>query len=623
MMIESKEYIFHFKFFLVTLLIFAIIGFGFYYRVLPSYFLSDDFGLIGRVSEGGYYNLRVWIRPVIIMSYLMDYHIWSFQVIGYHLTNIFFHVMNAWLVSIFTIICFKVFGVDKLTPNKVIFILPGLYFLLLPCHSEAVSWISGRTDVIATFFILLSLIFSSLYFFMFQYWQLILTLIFFIIALCTKESALAVPLIILVLAGFSCIQASPYPIKIRLVKILQLCLPSVGIVIVYFLLRYVLIGTFIGGYGTYVHVNFSPEVVLSNLVRYSMRVFMPPLSSPEYGKVLHQQNLQILGIHGIVGFISICLITLLVKLKKLQWLLLTRQRKIIGLLLLSGIFIIALFPVIRIQLFILSTPIERIMGISLTLSIIFSMALTLWFQLTKYERICNVLFFLLLIGCFFLATLPVISMEVSLFDTQNERFLYFPSIFASIGMIFIVITVIQSLFFRRIIFFIVIVFSAYHLWNVNEQWVLAGQISQNILTTLVEQTTRPDIVILNLPDNLNGAYIFRNGLTRALKVFMKAKHIHAVYISAYQNLNSNQDTFELIQTNTILPSFSLFLHEQSSLSLLNRENKYLDVSQPQQDHLEFYLKDHDNTSEYDMFMYSSGAMKKVIFPQIVRSEVEQ
>ena len=148
--------------------------------------------------------------------------------------------------------------------------LPGLYFLLLPCHSEAVSWISGRTDVIATFFILRSLIFSSLYLFTFQYWKLILTLIFFIIALCTKESALAVPPIISILARFSCIQASPYHkvriIKIRLLKILQLCLLCIGIVIVYFLLRYVLIGAFIGGYGTHVHVNFRPEVILSNLV---------------------------------------------------------------------------------------------------------------------------------------------------------------------------------------------------------------------------------------------------------------------------------------------------------------------------------------------------------------------
>ena len=45
---------------------------------------------------------------------------------------------------------------------------------------------------------------------------------------------------------------------------------------------------------------------------------MPPLSSQEYGKVLYQQNLQILGIYGIVGFSSIGIITLLVKLKKFQ-----------------------------------------------------------------------------------------------------------------------------------------------------------------------------------------------------------------------------------------------------------------------------------------------------------------
>lgn len=40
-------------------------------------------------------------------------------------------------------------------------------------------------------------------------------------------------------------------------------------------------------------------------------------------------------------------------------------------------------------------------------------------------------FLYLMAGCFIISLLPVLGMKVSLFDTQSERFLYLPSVFAS------------------------------------------------------------------------------------------------------------------------------------------------------------------------------------------------
>src|SRR3989339_66237 len=106
---------------LAFFLSYFIIGLALYHPVLNSFFVSDDFDWLTRAkftpltigsyflknsnggTEGGVY------RPLTELSYLLDYKI------------------------------------------------SGLFFLILPNHPEAVSWISGRGDVLAAFFYILSL----------------------------------------------------------------------------------------------------------------------------------------------------------------------------------------------------------------------------------------------------------------------------------------------------------------------------------------------------------------------------------------------------------------------------------------------------------------------------------
>lgn len=89
-------------------------------------------------------------RPLQAVTYLFDYSIWGLNAKGYHLTNIFLHIITAlliyWLVNI-------------LYGNKLLSFLAGIFFAVHPVHTEVVSYISGRTDSLATLFILLSFIF--------------------------------------------------------------------------------------------------------------------------------------------------------------------------------------------------------------------------------------------------------------------------------------------------------------------------------------------------------------------------------------------------------------------------------------------------------------------------------
>jgi hypothetical protein len=249
-----------------------------YSTILNSFFLSDDFEQIGRVLEGDVsftWGLEQggFFRPLFILSYVIDGTLWGTTPFGYHLTNIALHALNSFLVYILSARLLRRNGHDTAISFR-ISAAAGLIFLLLPSHTEAVSWISGRADLIATVFFLSALIFydsyrqerSSLY--------LAATLGFFMLALLAKESALCLPLIIIA------IELSPAADQRRAVDLKQGIRAGVLlalILLVYFLIRHAAIGAFIGGYGPGHHLNFNVSLIWERLPKYSVRAVLPPL----------------------------------------------------------------------------------------------------------------------------------------------------------------------------------------------------------------------------------------------------------------------------------------------------------------------------------------------------------
>jgi len=88
-------------------------------------------------------------RPVQTFTYLLDYSFWRLDVVGYHAVNMAWHILAA----------LSVYGlVQILFQNGKLSLLTALLFVVHPIHTEAVSYISGRADSLAAFFIFLSYI---------------------------------------------------------------------------------------------------------------------------------------------------------------------------------------------------------------------------------------------------------------------------------------------------------------------------------------------------------------------------------------------------------------------------------------------------------------------------------
>ena len=87
---------------------------------------------------------RFFYRPLMTLSFFIDHALWGENPVGFHLTNLLLHLINVLLVYS----CFSV-----LASRELAFVSAAL-FAVHPVHTESVTWISGRTDLLASTWVL-------------------------------------------------------------------------------------------------------------------------------------------------------------------------------------------------------------------------------------------------------------------------------------------------------------------------------------------------------------------------------------------------------------------------------------------------------------------------------------
>jgi len=141
----------------------AIVVFSVYFSVLSAGFNSvDDLHMVNRIAQKGPLDLgniffpqgkRYYFRPVTILTYFLDRDAWGSIASFMHLENVLIHLCNTLLVFAITRSISKWYN---LTGNAPAF-LAALLFGIHPLATESVAWISGRTDLLAGFFLLLAI----------------------------------------------------------------------------------------------------------------------------------------------------------------------------------------------------------------------------------------------------------------------------------------------------------------------------------------------------------------------------------------------------------------------------------------------------------------------------------
>ncbi|MFH1772558.1 MAG: hypothetical protein ABH872_07045 [Candidatus Omnitrophota bacterium] len=128
-------------------------------------------------------------RPLQILTYMFDYHIWKFNPLGYHLTNISLHILTALSLYLFVLILLK---------DKAVSLTASILFLIHPVHTEAVAYIAGRADPLSALFLSLCLGMYLKYFETNKLSFFVISLFSYALALISRENTIVIPFLILV-----------------------------------------------------------------------------------------------------------------------------------------------------------------------------------------------------------------------------------------------------------------------------------------------------------------------------------------------------------------------------------------------------------------------------------------
>ena len=123
--------------------------------------------------------------PLTMLSYMFDYSLWGLDSFGYHLQNIFWHIVAT--LAIYS--CFRLF---KIKPWITFFLC--LIFAIHPQRVESVVWLSERKDVLCTAFY-----FLSIYFYVKNCNKGFSVIAFsiFILSMLSKSMAMSLPIVLL------------------------------------------------------------------------------------------------------------------------------------------------------------------------------------------------------------------------------------------------------------------------------------------------------------------------------------------------------------------------------------------------------------------------------------------
>lgn len=128
-------------------------------------------------------NESVYYRPILLVSYILDYQLWKLSPFGYHASNILLHL--AATLALFALL-------KRLLRNELGALGGALLFALHPIQTESVAWVAGRNDVLLGLFIILMMLFHTMSFKedgSRKKMYVGLSAFAFLVALLTKESA--------------------------------------------------------------------------------------------------------------------------------------------------------------------------------------------------------------------------------------------------------------------------------------------------------------------------------------------------------------------------------------------------------------------------------------------------
>ncbi len=219
-------------------------------------------------------------------------------------------------------------------------------------------------------------------------------------------------------------------------------------------------------------------------------------------------------------------------------------------------------------------------------------------------------------SAFLISLVPVVNIGTWTGDSQGARFVYLSSAFSSIIIMHLFWFLIENKKYFVIFSSIVLIFCQISLFYVNKNWNTAGNISKNVISSIQGIGNTNTLCIMNIPDNIRGAYIYRNGFREALYLFAPKVKFTDLCICLYHNVFAENDLITVMKTlgtNTYNIKLSDKMAFFYPLNMFNRRRSACIVGDPKiinslnNSYAIIVLKEF--RKEDKLMFYSKGAME--------------
>lgn len=196
-------------------------------RYLPEIFFQKTWGFDPTHTTSSYY------RPMMHLVFMAEYSIFGFKAWGWHLTNIVFHALNGifvFLLSLSLLNKSSKKGSHAGLSSGTLALGAALLFISHPARTEVVAWVSAVPELAFTLFLLISLYLYTLYREEEKIRLLIISAAFFLLSTLSKESSLALPILIVAIDIITRDKKRSFILPFRYI-------PYIIVIIIYFALR--------------------------------------------------------------------------------------------------------------------------------------------------------------------------------------------------------------------------------------------------------------------------------------------------------------------------------------------------------------------------------------------------
>jgi hypothetical protein len=189
------------------------------------------------------------------------------------------------------------------------------------------------------------------------------------------------------------------------------------------------------------------------------------------------------------------------------------------------------------------------------------------------------------VSLFMISLLPVISLEISsLHSIESDRYSYWASIIVCTSLVVAIHQLPKKITNTLSIIWGIIFISLTYVTAQN--WNKANQVKENYLTHL-ELLPENNLLIINTPDNFNGAYILRNGVNDYLKFKETGKRTTQIDFQTFTNINGG-----------VILKGNYSFKDNNGASYYYKNPKLDPLKNIQKDSLTFYM--------YDAVYYFNG-----------------